>query len=345
MRLVKFLTAFRIALGLTILNTAGFSAAGEVDAACHERLKSEGPPHWADAAKLAEDLDVKCEESAITRTRDQNGKLETITKEWVWNLSWDRANSRRMIDLETIGKGVQSRRTLNPKYRFHVAQIGGKDRPWQYDFGRKADVPGEFAKLDLAEETTLLAVQSSYRIVGVPLDTILNDRIFRLTTVRYLRTVDKAERHVWLEADYFGAGGEFLQPGESYWAELDPGKSWLIVQGGTTRQNSKQEQRQVVTYQSTGAAVPFPATFVWSITDPASETSVTKTYRFQSPTKCSRPESEFYLANYNIPESVLETPATRPSTLRLLMYFAVWVGALGLILFVVKLWRKPKPKE
>lgn len=319
-------------LNLTVLLAVGLCTLGSraladsIDESCLERLKREGPPRWAEAARLMDDIEVECHKTTTSEVLGNEGKAVRRETKFVWKVSWDPSRSRRLVDLYTVNVGVRSRRAINPDYRFQVAQTD-KGGQWQVVSCRKAEGAGEFEKYESHEKDYIWAMESGYRLIGINLNEFIVNKEFKITSVRYLPGDEEDRRRVRLEADYLGGKGSYRRPGASYWVELAPGNSWLIVRGGLKLPDKEIEESQDVTYQTTTSGVSFPAMLHYNRTVASEPSSIDETSHFKRPTKTTLSDDEYYLTHYGISESVLETTSTRP----MFRIFIFNLGILGLI--------------
>lgn len=299
-----------------------------VDRDCMERLRREGPPAWSAASGTLDDIDVDCAEEDTTRKlAGFKGEVREPSVSH-WRFTQDSRHSRRLI--EEKGTAASTLRVVNPNYAFVVHQMKGKA---EYELGdcRRVDRK-DFTDPDIHEVMALFSVSAGFQLYSVPLAEIITSGDFQPVK---LNCTD--HNTIYMEYKYNGKTEQPRQHGAIYWAELDPDNHWMIVRGGIRDEIEGGGRKQVVSYQATVSGIPFPKTVQLSDTVPKAGLELQSRYEFSSPSRAKRPDSDFRLTAYGIPESVLGISPDRRWMVR---GGLIIINLLVLLILAVILWRR-----
>jgi hypothetical protein len=281
---------------------------GEIDKRCLADLMENGPPAWKKVELFVENIAVTCQEHRVDRT-EEGTKTVVTTQNVDWSLCWNRPSGLRFLERRDSGVERRFLHVANPKYRFTLLKRHERDA-FQLDSGQR------FARkrqqsYDLTEEQFRDFLEAGINVYGIRLDDLLSDKEFRLDRIEYVPDSKAAQKRVLIEWRYLGSeGGRTRRAGGIYSTVLNPQNSWQVDRTEVRKAASTDwgGWKKEVTYQSTEAQIPFPATVNISFSLPRAKLTVESDHTFGKPTTCQRSEQEFSLPYYGIPESALGYP-------------------------------------
>jgi hypothetical protein len=327
-------------LGIIVLGHAAASTAGDIDKRCLADLMENGPPAWKKVASFVENVGVTCQERRVDHQQEGPKTVATeINSDW--SLCWNRQSATRLLERRAVGSDRRRLNIVNPKYRFVLVQPREGDS-FQLESGNRFS-PGRLQSYDLTEEGFRDRLEAGIRVYGIRLEDLLSDKEFRLDRINYIPDSNAADKRVLIEWRYLGSeGGRTRRAGGIYAAELNPNNAWQVdwTEVRIPARSDWGGWRQEVTYQTTDALVPFPATIRVSFSLQHGKLKVESVNTFGKPTTCQRSEQEFFLPYYGIPENALGLPGGSPWP-RWLVYGGSLFG-LALVGFLARSWLRRK---
>ncbi|HVA49366.1 MAG TPA: hypothetical protein VNH11_23575 [Pirellulales bacterium] len=298
----------------------------EVDESVLTRIRHEAYPAWERAEAATKNLEVKWTEHEDYSYIDEGGQRASRSLEWIETICWDPRNSRRLTEVAGVGTGHKTRRVLNKEYRFLVYQTP-EAALWSLGEGRRGGGAREFKTFEPFEAEHEWILQSSFRVIGVPVRDLIDAPVFTLLEARSMRdSTSSNEEAVILRSRYNGPKTEWILGPAEYWALLRPQDAWFIDRGGVDFLSEQNRQSQTVSYQTGLGGLPFPELLTYDTAQVKADVKLHRTYKLAPPNDCNRSDDEFRLEYYGIPEAALDSRSA---------WSALVLWALGLVTLVL----------
>ena len=300
-------------------------ATGEISESILARIRSDAYPAWQSAVQATNSVKVTFREHEDYSYVDEAGRKGSRMLDSIVTICWDPSKSRRLTEVNNLGKGL-NRRVLNNEYRFLVFQREGATE-WTLGGGRRGNGTNEFRDFDGADDEFEWLLQASFRVAGIPVRDLVEGTGFKLTEARSMREPGSGNQEsVVLRSSYDGPKTQWIEPPAEYWVILRPDNGWLIDRGGANFISGQTRVSTTVSYQPGLGGLPFPYLVTHDKVRANGDVKLHRTYQLEPPEQCDMPDTEFRLEHYGIPEAALDSRRG---------WSAVVLGALGLVALVL----------
>jgi len=316
---------FLFAVAYVFLLTAQApSQKNEIDHECLRRLLSEGQAAWKTVAAATRCIDVKYDVHQVGQGIVR-GKKNSIDRKYRYDCTWDTLHSRILVERRVDNPPSITRRIVNPNYRFFVELLESGSPV----LGSAQEIDPPWGP-DMIEKELILPLETAYAIKGVLLEELISSSDYKPWVVKKIKMPKSEIERIYLEYQHIGASHPIpVLKGATYWAYLNPNHYWLIESAGIKQPNQEIDIRQELTYQESMLGVPFPATLKFFFKSKGGKEE--DSYTFSTPVRSIRPDAEFTLPYYGIPETVIPKIAqSRKRTLIISVCVLGLVAAAGL---------------
>ena len=311
--------------------------ADNIDPICLKKIQTIALPAWQNAEESTNDVEIVCHEKFYSKTFANESSATPIVKEDLsdWRISSDLAKKRRIVEHEYLmekNKPNYGFHVSNDKYKFAVGQVsGGLNPKYQLANANQYNDPSEFEQLDGAEITANnVILGTSHCIEGLDMRDLLVDKDFTLVSAYFVGEGPVDQKKVRMEWRRDKDSGAWNVTGAKYWAELGPSTGWLIGRCGISHPEGMTYKKDIE-YQASKNGL-FPKKVV-QVIDAPKEGVETTTFDFETPHGCTRPDDEYFLSHYNIPESVLDVTRTSSWVRNTAIFLSMLGVALSIYLY------------